>query len=51
MLENFECVFSLQDSWHVANLLFVYRRIHNLCDNTLKDTGLALSYKNKRSGF
>ena len=41
---------SLEDSRHVADILFVHKCLHNLCDVTVEDIGLVLSHNNERSG-
>ena len=43
-------ILSLEDCRHTADMVFVYRCLHNLCDVTLVDIGLGLLQYNERSG-
>ena len=41
---------SLEDSRHIADMVVVYRCLHNLCDVTLEDIDLLLLHNNEGSG-
>ena len=41
---------SLEDYRHVADIVLIYRCLHNLCAVTLDDIDIVLSHNNKRSG-
>ena len=41
---------SLEDTRIMADMVFVHRMLHNMCDNKLEDVGLSLYSGNERSG-
>ena len=41
---------SLEDARLMADMVFVYRMLHNMCDNKLEDVSLSLSSENECSG-
>ena len=43
-------ILSLEDSRHIADMVFIYRSLHNLCDVTLEDIDLVLLDNNEHSG-
>ena len=41
---------SLDDTWMMTDMVFVYRILQKMCDNKLKDVSLSLSSGNEHSG-